>query len=590
MENKILQGYLTDFRKDFNFAESIKEDVLFEHFCNYCILSKVHPEAFFNDNFKIEEINVGGGQDTGIDGVAIVVNDHIVGSVDEIESLKNQFQRLDVRFIFTQSKISAEFKTSEIGNFIFGVKDFFKDNPSLRISDDIVHLRTLKEYIYTQSIHMDDPPTCELHYITTGKWTNDQNVVGRVHTEILELKQKGLFKSVTFNPVDASNIERIYKEIKNKVTKEVNFEKNTPLPRIENVKEAYIGILPVSEFFTLITDDDGKIQRTLFYDNVRDFLGLNPVNKEIQQTLKDKKKQLKFPIFNNGVTVVAKSLNKVGTYFKIKDFQVVNGCQTSNILYSNKDLIDQSNTYVPIKLIVTDDQDVINDIIKATNRQTEVKVEAFESLKEFHKKLQIFYDSFPKETKLYYERRPREYDTVFPPIPRSKIITLPAQINAVISMFFNEPHSTHRYYGELLKAYSGKMFIDEHNPYVYYVSSLCLHKVDLLIKQNIVPHYFRHYKYHLLTVYRILVSGFKYPRFNSRDMTKYCEAIHKKLLNDQETEKIIKQGTECINNALIEFNKKRGKRNINEYRRLKDFTIEVIEQAKKLDPIYHKRK
>lgn len=157
-------------------------------------------------------------------------------------------------------------------------------------------------------------------------------------------------------------------------------------------------------------------------------------------------------------------------------------------------------------------------------------------------------------------------------------------------MFFNEPHSTHRYYGELLKAYSGKMFLDEHNPYVYYVSSLCLHKIDLLIKQNVVPHYFRHYKYHLLTAYRILVSGFIYPRFNSKDMTKYCEAIHKKLLNDQETEKIVKQGTECINNALIEFNKKRGARNINEYRRLKDFTFEVIEQAKKLDPVYHKKK
>lgn len=126
MENKILQGYLSDFKKDFNFSETIKEDILFEHFCNYCILSKVHPEAFYNDNFKIEEINVGGGQDTGIDGIAIVVNEHIVNSLEEIDSLKNQFQRLDVRFIFTQSKTSSEFKTSEIGNFIFGVKDFLK--------------------------------------------------------------------------------------------------------------------------------------------------------------------------------------------------------------------------------------------------------------------------------------------------------------------------------------------------------------------------------------------------------------------------------------------------------------------------------
>jgi hypothetical protein len=74
MDNKILQGYLSDFKKDFNFSDTIKEDILFEHFCNYCILSKVHPEAFYNDNFKIEEINVGGGQDTGIDGIAIVVS------------------------------------------------------------------------------------------------------------------------------------------------------------------------------------------------------------------------------------------------------------------------------------------------------------------------------------------------------------------------------------------------------------------------------------------------------------------------------------------------------------------------------------
>lgn len=587
MDNKILQGYLTDFKSDFNFDEKIKEDLLFEHFSNYCILSKVHPEAFYNDNFKIEEINVGGGQDTGIDGIAIVVNEIIVNSKEEIDSLKKIFQRLDVKFIFTQAKTSPEFKSSDIGNFIFGVKDFFKDKPSLKISDDINNLRELKEYLYNQSIFMEEPPICELHYITTGKWLNDQNVLGRVESDISELREKGLFQTINFFPVDAEHIERIYKEIKNKVTKEINFDKNTPLPRIEGVKEAYIGILPASEYFNLITDSDKKIQRTLFYDNVRDFLGLNPVNKEIQDTLRDKEKQLKFPIFNNGITIVAKSLNKVGTYFKVKDFQVVNGCQTSNILYNNKEYLDLVNTFVPIKLIITDNQEVINDIIKATNRQTEVKTEAFESLKEFHKKLQNFYDTFPIETKLYYERRPREYDTVFPPIQRAKIITLPAQINAVISMFWNEPQSTHRYYGELLKAYSGKLFQDEHNPYVYYVSSLCLHKVDMLIKQNFIPHYFRHYKYHILTIFRILTSGFNHPKFNSKDINNYCEIIHNKLLNESETKKLVTTATECIQKALNSYNDKHGRRNINDYKRLKDFTFEVIQQAKKLDPIFH---
>ncbi|MFT3747224.1 MAG: AIPR family protein [Agriterribacter sp.] len=587
MDNKILKGYLTDFKSEFNFAENIKEDTLFEHFSNYCILSKVHPEAFYNDSFKIEEINVGGGNDTGIDGVAIVVNEHIVTTKEEIDSLKNLFQRLDVKFIFIQAKTSSEFKSSDIGNFIFGVKDFFKDRPTLKTNEDIQHLRELKEYIYTQSILMEESPICELHYITTGKWVNDQNVAGRIDSDIAELKNKGIFQIVNFFPVDAEHIERIYKEIKNKVTKEINFDKNTPLPRIEGVKEAYIGILPVSEYFNLITDSEGKMQRTLFYDNVRDFLGLNPVNKEIQDTVRDKGKQLKFPIFNNGVTIVAKSLNKVGTYFKVKDFQVVNGCQTSNILFNNRAHLDLANTLVPIKLIITDNQEVINDIIKATNRQTEVKTEAFESLKDYHKKLQIFYDTFPKETKLYYERRPREYDTIFPPIPRTKIITLPAQINAVISMFWNEPQSTHRYYGELLKAYSGKLFQDDHNPYVYYVSSLCLCKVDLLIKQNFIPSYYRHYKYHLLTAFRILVSGFNYPKFNSKDMTKYCEDIYIKLLDEKATKALVCTATECVTKAAEQFSKKHGQRNINDYKRLRDFTYELIEQAKKLDPVFH---
>ncbi|SHH77926.1 AIPR protein [Chryseolinea serpens] len=587
MDNKILQGYLSNFRIDFDFDKGIKEDQLFEHFCNYCILSKIHPEAFYNDNFKIEELNVGGGNDTGIDGVAIVVNEHIVSSNEEIDALKNQLQRLDVKFIFIQSKTSSEFKASDLATFIFGVKDFFKDTPSLKINDDIKSLRELKEYIYTQSILMEDSPICELYYVTTGRWTNDQNVAGRASSEIKELESRNLFSNIKFIPVDAEGIEKIYKEIKNKVTKEINFDKNTPLPRIEGVKESYIGILPATEYFKLIEDSDHKIQKTLFYDNVRDFLGVNSVNKEIELTLKDKLKQLKFPIFNNGITIVSKSLNKVGTYFKVKDFQIVNGCQTSHILFNNKKSIDLDNTFIPIKLIVTDDQDVINDIIKATNRQTEVKIEAFESLKDYHKKLQRFYDSFPKDDKLYYERRPREYDTVFPEIPRNKIISLAAQINAVISMFWNEPHSTHRYYGELLKSYSGKIFLEDHNPYFYYVSALCLHKVDTLIKHGFIRAHYRRYKYHFLTLIRVLVCGFNYPKFISNDITQYCESLHAILLKDKETKEIITKATNCIDKAIEIFNNKHENRNQNDYRRLKDFTFEVIEQAKKIPPVFN---
>jgi len=44
-----------------------------------------------------------------------------------------------------------------------------------------------------------------------------------------------------------------------------------------------------------------------------------------------------------------------------------------------------------LKLIITEDSDVVNRITKATNRQTEVKVEAFASLTAFQKDLEEFY-------------------------------------------------------------------------------------------------------------------------------------------------------------------------------------------------------
>jgi len=59
--------------------------------------------------------------------------------------------------------------------------------------------------------------------------------------------------------------------------------------------------LPCSEFLKLITDEDGEIQKSLFYDNVRDFQGSNPVNSEIAATLNSSDTAGNFVLLNNGI-------------------------------------------------------------------------------------------------------------------------------------------------------------------------------------------------------------------------------------------------------------------------------------------------
>lgn len=585
MENKIISGYLNeDFKNDFGIEET-NEDKLFEIFVNYCIISRIHPEAFTSDFDKIEDLNVGGGEDTGLDGLAIIVNDHLVTSIEEIDDLKNFRKRLDVQFIFTQAKTSPRFEAEKVGTFIFGVKDFFRDKSSIKFNDNIKIFRELKEYIFKNSLDIEIKPTCQMYYVTTGKWNNDQNVIGRATSEKNDLENLGIFSTVEFIPVDADGIGNIYREIKNKVKKQILFEKRASLPVINGVKESYIGVLPINEYLNLITGSDGKIQKNLFYDNVRDFLGKNSVNNEISQTINNPTDQDKFAILNNGVTIVAKSIVPIGDTFTISDFQIVNGCQTSHVLFNNKEKLINSKASIPIKLIVTNDYEVANQITKATNRQNEVKLEAFASLEPFHRKLEEHFNSYPKEKRIYYARRSNQYDNSIPSIPKEKIVTLAAQINSFISVFLNEPHSTHRYYGELLKAYKEKIFVDNHNPDMYYVSAYSQLIVEKFFKRRpiIIPQFFRTNKLkpHILVVIRILISGFKYPSFSSKEMTKYCENLLDILQNEQKIKTAILKSLDIIETTIKNYNSKYTKTSVRDLHRMKNFTFELIEEAKK---------
>jgi AIPR protein len=101
-----------------------------------------------------------------------------------------------------------------------------------------------------------------------------------------------------------------------------------------------------------------------------------------------------------------------GNRFTIRDYQIVNGCQTSHVLYNCKNFGGIDNLQVTVKIIVTDKDDVINSIIKATNHQTPVKKEELEALSAFQKKLEQYYDSYEYSDageRLYYERRSKQY-------------------------------------------------------------------------------------------------------------------------------------------------------------------------------------
>ncbi len=158
-----------------------------------------------------------------------------------------------------------------------------------------------------------------------------------------------------------------------------------------------------TSYLKLIQDENEKIH-SIFDDNVRDFQGDNPVNKKIKNTFESKDFDL-FCVLNNGVTIVSSSITPAGNRFTIRDYKVVNGCQTSHVLHDCREIEGIEQVFLPIKIVVTENEDIKTNITLETNSQTEVKTEQLEAISVFQKRLELYFNAEKNSIPLYYERR-----------------------------------------------------------------------------------------------------------------------------------------------------------------------------------------
>ena len=108
--DRITTALLEEFCKE-NELTDLKEDQKFEHFACFLAVYRHHSEIFDTADIVVS--------DTGIDGIAIIVNGVLVTDVDTIEELADRNNYLDVTFVFVQADRGASFDASKIGSFSF---------------------------------------------------------------------------------------------------------------------------------------------------------------------------------------------------------------------------------------------------------------------------------------------------------------------------------------------------------------------------------------------------------------------------------------------------------------------------------------
>ena len=195
------------------------------------------------------------------------------------------------------------------------------------------------------------------------------------------------------------------------------------MPESQADYSAYVAIIP-GEILCKIYSEYGS---RLLERNVRSFLqAKGNVNKGIRQTIL--KEPHRFLAYNNGISATAEAVQLVDLpnggqgIVGIRDFQIVNGGQTTASLYQSvrKDKADLSGIYVQTKLTVVD-RDRMDEIVplisRYANNQNKVNEADFSANDPFHIRIEELsrtiwapaVDGTQRQTRWFYERARGQY-------------------------------------------------------------------------------------------------------------------------------------------------------------------------------------
>lgn len=527
-EEPIINARFKKFIQRFE-LEKLKEDDAFELFANYSILFQHQPDAFTSDSELLDTTCVGGYNDNGIDGIAIKVNGFLVKSRDEIDELAKS-ESLNIEFIFVQSKNKNKFRIAELLTFLNGVELFFTPG-KYQVNPEVKFWMDLKDYIYSEDImcQCNKMPSVRCYYLALGKWTSNDLHNDSVTKTKKNLEDNRICSDFNLHFIGTSELKEILDRNENKFQVHLSFIDTIGLPATDKAKDACVVLCLASDFVKLLKTDEGIIRKSLFNDNVRDYQGENAVNSEIFETISDSPDE--FVLLNNGITIVCNKFLPRNRMLTIDNPQIVNGCQTSNVLYlASQTGLALDKITIVLKVISTDDLELSNKVVRGTNRQSIVYEEAFEGTRKFHKDLEEFVNAYQADfsDKIYYERRAKQYNNS-PSIKPIQRVNLKALIQYSVGILLNKPHYSHQHESVLLRKFKDSLFIDGHSLLPYFAVMYGFYTLEKLIRQNSLDKDYGKWKAHLLMIY-FRLSGGKAPDLkNQKQSDEYANRVLKTL-------------------------------------------------------------
>lgn len=281
MMEPVLRGYFSKFKKEFEIETESKseeqrllnESSAFERFVNYTMFSIDDPDVFIGNNNLLDTVCVGGGYDTGIDGIGIRINGRLVQDIDDVKQIIVASREVSIEFVFIQSKMQDKFDSSELNKTGMGIKDFFSEKPFLPQNDKVKTLGELKDFIFNDEDVISKyacNPSLTFYYVATGTKPDNEYFAGVINI-IRESLKAYYFENITIELKDGKDLLSYCKELENNFSVTLNSNDIIPLTVADNdkIKKAYIFTCGAKEFLSLLQNESGALRHSLFEENVR---------------------------------------------------------------------------------------------------------------------------------------------------------------------------------------------------------------------------------------------------------------------------------------------------------------------------------
>ena len=362
-----------------------------------------------NQGLSDDEVDngiVGKGLDGGCDSIYLFLNNLLI-TPDVVEHISAPKDSI-LEMIIIQSKKTTSFGEDAVmkwktisGNLL----DLSKTTTDFmtRYNADVLEAFTTFRDTYTRLITSRVKLKFKFYYATLASELHP-NVIQQAE----ELKDtiKGLFPNavveVTF--VDSDALFDMYNAV---IENRVNL-KFADIPISPNQKN-YIALVDLKSYFNFIVNDEGDVRKSFFNSNVRDYQGKNNVNSSISETL-HRADDNDFWWLNNGVTVLASEATLVNNReLQIVNPEIVNGLQTSMEIYNyfseNREALESEKRSILLRIIVPDNEESRDQIIFATNNQTNIPKATLRVTDPIHLQIEMYF----KSRGLFYDRRKNYY-------------------------------------------------------------------------------------------------------------------------------------------------------------------------------------